>query len=134
MSDKNKYDYLAQRCADLATKYDIPLVTSGEFKKLGGFRRPTTDDLRESIKIVYEAKAILLCYNEVGVKGEAASIYFDIAGRAQKQPIFEVSFGKNKLGGFKGRRFFEFYPEIARFEECGQAETKRYNNLIYSND
>lgn len=133
-SDKMKYDYLAQRVSDMATKFDIPVVTTGEFKKLNGFRRPGLDDLRESVKIKYEAKAILLVYNEVGIKGEGASIYFDRTGKPEKQPIFEVKFGKNKQGGFKGRIFFEFYPEIAYFEPVTPNDAKRFNNLIYSNN
>ena len=133
-SDKMKYDYLAQRVSDMATKYDICVVTTGEFKKLNGFRRPGLDDLRESVKIKYEAKAILLCYNEVTLKGEGATIYFEQQGDANKRPVFEVKFGKNKMGSFKGRLFFEFYPELAYFEECDSETVKRYNNLIYSND
>lgn len=133
-SDKMKYDYLAQRVSDLATKYDICVVTTGEFKKLNGFRRPGLDDLRESVKIKYEAKAVLLCYNEVGLKGESASIYFEQQGDSTKKPVFEVKFGKNKMGSFKGRLFFEFYPDIAFFEEADAQSTKRYNNLIYANE
>lgn len=133
-SDKQKYDYLAQKVSDLATKYDICIVTTGEFKKLNGYRRPGLDDLRESVKIKYEAKAILLCYNEVGLKGEASSIYYEVQGDATKKPVFEVKFGKNKMGSFKGRVFFEFYPELAYFEEADTQSTKRYNNLIYANE
>lgn len=133
-SDKMKYDHLAQRVSDMATRYDIPIITTGEFKKLNGFRRPSTDDLRESVKIIYEAKAILLCHNEVGVKGESASVYYECQGKAEKQPVFEVKFGKNKMGSFKGRLFFEFYPELAFFEPSDKGSAKRYNNLIYSND
>lgn len=133
-SDKQKYDYLAQQVSDLATKYDIPVITTGEFKKLNGFRRPGLDDLRESVKIKYEAKAILLAYNEVGLKGESSSIYYELQGDATKKPVFEVKFGKNKLGSFKGRIFFEFFPELAYFEGADQQATKRYNNLIYANE
>lgn len=133
-SDKMKYDYLAQRVADMATRYDIPLITTGEFKKLNGFRRPGVDDIRESVKIKYEAKAILLCYSEVGVKGESASVYYERQGKAEKQPVFEVKFGKNKMGSEKGRAFFEFYPEIAYFELSDSNDRRKYNNLIYSND
>ncbi len=46
-SDKNKYDYLAQFISDMATELDIPVVCTGEFKKLNGFRRPSIDDIRE---------------------------------------------------------------------------------------
>lgn len=132
-SDKMKYDYLAQRCSDMATLLDIVLISTGEFKKLNGFRRASVEDLRESIKIVYEAKLILICHNEVGLKGESASIYYDRAGMHAKQPVFEVSFSKNKMSSFKGRLFYEFYPEIAYFEEADQAASSKYRNLVFSN-
>jgi replicative DNA helicase len=133
-SDKMKYDYLAQRVSDMATRYDIPLITTAEFKKLNGFRRPGLDDIRESVKIKYEAKAILLCYSEVGVKGESAAVYFERQGVPTKQPVFEVSFKKNKMSGFKGRLFYEFYPEMALFEPADMQSSKKYNNLVYSNE
>lgn len=133
-SDKQKYDYLASFCADMATELDIPLVCSAELKKLNGFRRPGIDDIRESVKIKYEAKSIMMCYNEVSVKGEGASVYFDKAGDPGKQPVYEVKFVKNKFSKFKGRVYFEGYPEMAFFIEADEESTKRYNNVIYSNE
>lgn len=132
-NDKSKYDYMAQRISDMATNYDIPIVCTGEFRKLNGYRRPTPDDLRESIKIVYEAKSILLVYNEVGLKGEAAAVHFLKQGNPAKQPVLEIKIDKNKYTSFKGRLFYEFYPEMAYFEEADQASARRYNNLVYSN-
>jgi replicative DNA helicase len=133
-SDKMKYDYLAQRVKDMSTRYELTIITTGEFKKLNGFRRASVEDLRESIKIVYEASAILICHNEVGIKGESASVYFERQGLPNKQPVFELSFGKNKMSGFKGRLFYEFYPEIAYFEPADKQSTQKYRNLIYSNE
>lgn len=133
-SDKSKYDYLAQYISDMATQLDIPIVCTGEFKKLNGFRRPSIDDLRESVKIKYEAKSVMLCYNEVSLKGEAASVYFEKTGDPAKQPVFEVKFAKNKYSKFKGRVFFEGYPEMAFFVEADEASSKRYNNVVYSNE
>lgn len=132
--DKEKFDYLSKRISDMVTELDIPLVTTAEFKKLNGFRRPSVDDIRETVKIKYEAKAILLCYNEVSLKGEGAAVYYEINGNPNKQPIFEVKFGKNKFSSFKGRLFYEFYPDLAYFEEVDPQNTKRYNALIYSNE
>jgi replicative DNA helicase len=132
MSDKEKYDFMAQWCADIAIKYDIVMICTGEFKKLNGVRRPVPDDLRESVKIKYEAKAILLVYNEVHYKGENSNIYFMKNNNPFKQPIFEVHFAKNKFNTFKGRVFFEFYPEMARMEECDQATQKNFTNQLYS--
>lgn len=133
-SDKSKYDYLAQYVSDLATQLDIPIVCSAEFKKLNGFRRPSIDDIRETVKIKYEAKSVMLCYNEVSLKGEGASVYFNKAGDASKQAVYEVSFAKNKYSKFKGRIYFEGYPEMAYFIEADEESTKRYNNVVYSNE
>lgn len=133
-SDKQKFTYLASFIADMATELDIPIVCSAEFKKINGFRRPSIDDMREAVKIKYEAKSVMLCYNEVSLKGEAASVYFDKAGDPEKQAVYEVQFAKNKYGKFKGRVFFEGYPEMAYFIEADEASSARYNNVIYSNE
>lgn len=132
-SEKTKYEYLAQYVSDMATLLDIPIICTAELRKLNGTRRPIPDDIREATKIKYEAKSIMLVYNEVAVKGDAASIYYEFNNSPIKQPIFEVKIGKNKYSSFKGRLFFEFYPEFAMFQECDSASSKRFSNLIYSN-
>ena len=131
-SDKQKYDYLAQKVSDMATELDVPIVTTGEFRKLNGNRRPGVDDIRESVKIKYEAKSILLVYNEVSAKGEAAQIFYQLNGKPEKQPVFEIKFGKNKYSSFKGRGFCKFFPQMAYFEEASPDDTKYWNNLLYS--
>lgn len=133
-SEKAKYDYLARSVSDMATKLDVPIVCSAEFKKINGYRRPVIDDIREAVKIKYEAKSIMLCYNEVSLKGEAASVYFNKANDPAKQPVYEVQVQKNKFTKFKGRLYFEGYPEMAFFIEADDESTKRYNNVIYSNE
>ena len=132
MSDKEKYDFMAQWCADVSIKYDIIMLCTGELKKINGNRRAMLDDLRESVKIKYEAKAILLVYNEVHYKGENANIYFMRNNNPFKQPIFEVHFAKNKFNTFKGRVFFEFFPEMALMKECDPTTQKNFTNQLYS--
>lgn len=117
----------------MATDLDVPIVCTGEFRKINGYRRPGVDDIRESVKIKYEAKSILLIYNEVSLKGEAAQIFFNLQGKPTKQPIFEVKFGKNKYSSYKGRIFFYFFPEMAYFQPTSAQDTKTFNNLLYSN-
>lgn len=132
--DKQKYDYLAQKCSDLAIKYDIPVICSAELRKLNGNTRPTLDDVREAVKIKYEAKAILLCHNDVHSKGEAANVFFNRKDKpGQKQPVYEVHFAKNKFNSFKGRLFFESWPEMARMEEANEAVSKHYSSIITGN-
>lgn len=131
--DKQKFDYLAQKCADLAIQQDLPLVCTGELRKLNGNNRPTLDDIREAIKIRYEAKAILLCHNDVHSKGEAANVFFNRKDKQGKQPVFEVHVAKNKFSSFKGRIFFESYPEMARMEEADDVSAKHYSSIITGN-
>lgn len=128
---KEKFDALAQWAGDFADKYGVILVCSAELKKLNGNKRAGVDDLRESVKIKYEAKAILLVYNEVHYKAESANIYYNIAGNPHKQPIFEVHFAKNKFNRWKGRLFFEFYPEMAYMKECDPQTQKTFLNIVY---
>lgn len=127
-----KYDYLAQYCADLAIRHNIVLICTGELRKVNGQMRPTSDSIRDSVKIKYEAKAILLCHNDVHYKGEGADVYFERTDKEGKQPVLEVHFAKNKMGSFKGRLFFEQYPELSRVEEADEESAKQYSAKMYS--
>lgn len=131
LADKEKYDKLAQWCADLAIKHNIVIICSAELKKLNGNRRPILDDIREAVKIKYEAKAVLLVYNEVHYKGEGADVFYLKQGNPIKQPVFEVHFAKNKFGTYKGRAFFEFYPEMAFMKECDPVAQKTYSQIVF---
>lgn len=131
LRDKEKYDYLAQYCADMAIRQKCVLLCTGELRKVNGSLRPTTDSIRESVKIKYEAKAILLCHNDVHYKGEAAEVFFKRNDSKLKQPVFEVHFAKNKFSSFKGRCFFESYPEMSRMEEADDASAKHYSSVVF---
>ncbi len=133
-NDKNKYDYIAQTVSDLANTLGIPIICTAELRKLNNYKRPTKEDIRETVKIKYEAKSILVCYNEVGLKGEAAACYWERKGVVEKQPVYEVKVDKNKYNSYKGRLFFEMYPEMAYFEEANAARTAIYTQAVYNTD
>ena len=128
-----KFEHISNELSRMCTQYDIPIICTAEFRKLNGNRRPMVDDLRESGKIAYEAKAIMLCYNEVGLRGEAASVYFS-RGESEyaryKQPVLEVKVGKNKYSSYKGRLFYHFYPERSLLQETDDADTLKYAQMI----
>lgn len=130
--NSSKYDYIADGLSRIATRFDCPIICTAEFRKLNGNRRPKLDDIRESVKIVYEAKAIILCYNEVGLRGQQAGIFWNKPETQDKQPVFEAHIGKNKFGSFKGRIFFEFMPEMSYFKEVPIAGAQRYSQMISS--
>lgn len=125
-----KYDHIADKLSSIATQLDCPILCSAEFRKLNGNRRPTLDDIRESVKIVYEAKAIMLCHNEVGLRGQQAQVYWMSPGNDVNQPVFEVDIRKNKFSSFKNRVFYEFHPSMSYFREVPPAGAQRYIQMI----
>lgn len=132
--DEGKYEAFASRYADLAIKHDIALISTAEFRKLNGYRRPSVDDIRDSAKIKYEAKSIWLCYNEVSLRQEAASIYYQLDGNPSKQPVYELHVAKNKYGSYKGRIFYTFHPAMAYFQEADMAAQKRFIAMLNSGE
>lgn len=129
-SDNQKFDHIAGELSRICTLLDIPIICTAEFRKLNGNRRPTVDDVRESVKIAYEAKAIMLCYNEVGIRGEAASVYWQKPEIPYKQPVMEVKMGKNKYTSYKNRLFFEFMPEMSYLNPVPNERARNYNQMI----
>ncbi len=128
--ESSKYNHIADLLTRMATKFDCPIVCTAEFRKLNGNRRPKLDDIRESTKIGYEAKAILLCYNEVGLRGQQSNIYWMRDDKPDKQPVYEAHVGKNKFGSYKGRLYFEFIPEMSYFREVGDEGAQRYSQMV----
>lgn len=129
-SNNEKYEYIAVELERLSEQYSAPIVCTAELRKLNGNRRPILDDIRETIKIVYKAKAIMLTYNEVGIRGQAADIFWEREGFVEKQPLLEVKVAKNKLGEFKSRLFYEFWPEQSFMTELTTAAAAQYNQRI----
>lgn len=131
-SDKEKYDWLASWCSDLAIKYDIILICTAEIKKLNAPKRCSLDDLKEAVKIKYEAKAVMLVYNDVHYREDNAKIFYTDPNKRGKQPIFEVRFAKNKFHTYKGTIFMRFMPETATMIECSDKEQLDFRGLAYS--
>lgn len=128
--DNAKYDYISKELDDICKKYDVPIVCTAELRKLNGNRRPTMDDVRQSVKIAYVAKAIILCYNEVGLRGEGAQIYWRREGSEEKQMILEARIGKNKFSSFKKQMYFEFDPDMSYLREATKEGAIRYSQMI----
>ncbi|UNY39863.1 replicative DNA helicase [Bacillus phage vB_BauM_KLEB27-3] len=125
-----KYDHIADQLSRIATRFDAPIICTAEFRKINGNKRPTLDDIRETTKIVYEAKAIILCYNEVGIRGQQSKVFYNKEGSDEKQPIFEADVRKNKFSSFKSRIFFEFIPSMSYFREVPKAGAVIYNQQL----
>jgi len=125
-----KYDHIADKLSRICAKYDCPMLCTAEFRKLNGNRRPVLDDIKESGKIVYEAKAVLLSYNEVSYRNQQANVFWTDGDTQQKMPVYEMQVAKSKFGSFKGRLFFEFFPQMSYFREVPEAQVQRYNQMV----
>lgn len=108
----------------------VPVFCTGELKKLNGIRRPILDDLKDTIELQYDASAIMLCYNEVQVKGERAEVYHQILGKDGKQPVLEVHVAKNKLGEYHGRFFYNLYPGYSYIDQVSAEGAKYYSSKM----
>ena len=135
-SDKKRFSQFARALKNLTIDLEIPVWCTAELTK-GSSKdfRPTREDIREANKINYQANMVLMLYNEVGMKNRNASIYYTTKDEPDvKKPVLEVHLDKNKFSPYKGRLYYHFIPEMARFEEASPQQTERYNNLLYSDD
>jgi replicative DNA helicase len=124
------YNTVSDTLGELADLYDLPIVCTAELRKLNGYRRPTPDDLRDTVVLQYRADAILLCYNDVGVKMQMADVFWYKEGSEKKQPILEIHVGKNKISDFKGRLFYQFWADQSFLTEVPEEGANRYNRVI----
>lgn len=137
--DNARYDYIAGELTDLSNRLDAPVLCSAEFRKINGGKRPTREDIRSSGKIAYEAKAILLCHNDVGSKKEQAGVFWELDDQSHKDeeenepvkmPVWEVDLDKNKFGSYKGRMYWRFVPEMSSFFEASDAENVKFTQML----
>jgi hypothetical protein len=115
---------------------------------LGGDRkRPTLDDLKDSIGPQYDANLIFSVWNDLSycaqISGKTSNMYFDRLdlprdpeGNPQKDPIIELSVLKSKMGRMSYNAggmlaLFELYQEQTRAEPILDYNTHmNYVNLI----
>lgn len=132
-SNNEKLDIVARVVKHWTVKYKILIFASTHLRKLNGNRRPTLDDLKESNTLVYEASVIWLIYNDVSANKNSAKVYYveSEGEQAEKRPIIEMDWAKNKKSSYKGRSFNFFSPEHSKAIECDEQISKRYNALVY---
>lgn len=123
-------EYVAKAIKDWTTTYNITVMCTAHMRKTNG-RRPTVDDLKDTVTLQYEANLILLMYNEVGVKEENSGVYWISEDDEKKMPVIEMKFGKNKFSSYKGTIFYEFMPDYSYSVEAPIESGRRYASLIY---
>lgn len=131
---KELNEHIAGQVKDWAVrKLKIPVFGTLHLRKLNQLRRPTLDDLKDSVMFVYEASVVFLVYNDVSKTQQAATIYYNQEERDEKMPILELNWAKNKKSSFKGTTYHYFAPDYSKVTECQKEAMDRYNALIYTN-
>jgi DNA primase len=141
MDERLRFKALSNATKDMAKKEEIPVWATMEYNKAGAWDgRPTNNSIAESAAMEYDANVIIHIYNELHQKGDDAQLYFtrtDHQGRAYKAPRLELIFGKNKIGSFKGKLYFDFYTEQSRYtpvpSSLVQADLERIRQAAQTN-
>jgi replicative DNA helicase len=99
------------------------LVSSINLRKNEG-RRPSMDDIKDSVGTAYDTDLALLMYNELPVRGDKSKIYFlredpDLPEevKTRKYPVVECRIAKNKFSDNKGYIWYEFHTYGTYFNE-----------------
>lgn len=124
------HGYIAEEVKRLTTDYDVTIMGTAHIRKNGN-KRPVTEDLKDGNRLEYEVELLCMLHNEVGIKEEAADIYWLGEDEEKKMPVLEIRFAKNKLSDFKGTRFYEMIPAYSHFVEAPEEACKRYSSLVY---
>lgn len=132
LTTNEKVDIAAKTVKDWSTELDIMIFASMHLRKLNTDKRPTTDDLKESNTLEYEANVCFLIYNDVSRNKEGAKVYHTRDDEPEKLPVLEIDWAKNKQSSYKGRSFCYFSPEYSKAVECSEEANVRFNAMIMS--
>ena len=133
-SSTKKIEEVSKFIKQLTVDLDIMIFASTHLRKLNGNRRPTTDDLKESNTLLFEASVVWLIFNDVSKNKGGADIYWNDSNvEGNKGAIIEIDWGKNKKSSYKGRTFTKFMPNFSLCKECSKDDGNRYDSQIYQN-
>lgn len=100
---------ISNHVKNLSTAYGATLITTVEYKKIYDDSMPRNSDIADSRAIEYDSTCVLHLHNDVHVKGaDKAVLVHEHEG--VNYPRVRVGFGKNKISGYEGREFLDFFP------------------------
>lgn len=128
---KERNEKTAKWAKGLAKKFDMPVFGTTHLRKVNGNRRPTTDDLKDTVEYHYESSVMFLVYNDVSKNKEAANVSYNNANREGLSPVIELDWAKNKNSSYKGRTYYYFVPEESRLSEAKQDAKRSFDAIVY---
>lgn len=112
------FDKLSYHMKEIQNRFNIPLVSTVELRKINHLGRPTSDDMKETGSLDYDSDVQLLLHNDFRMKdGKTelkARIYkeeFILATDRDAEvetvfPIIEANLKKNKIGGGREEKVY----------------------------
>ena len=119
---RDKYSRISAQLKELTTKYNIPLISIVELRKLQN-SRPSTQDIKETVNIEYDSDMIWLLHQEYHNSRDSFMVkQINSMSGTKIIPVDELIVAKNKEGDFKGSIYMYFLTEISRFEDVPENE------------
>ena len=117
----------SKRMKNLATHEHICVISTLELNKIPHGQEPTLRDISETGKIEYDCNLILLLHNEVHEHGDRATIFheFDEGEGMMRMPRIKCRLAKNKVSGFKGEVYMDFFPGSSSFKCVSNDDVKK---------
>lgn len=130
--EKDRNTAISQLVKKYATsEIKCPIFGTAHVRKNSG-KRVLVNDLKESGRYEYDAKAIFLVTNDVSRNGQNAEIYYTAANSEQKLPVLELYWAKNKQSSFKERTYCFFSPEFSLAKEVSKEQAAIFDATIYA--
>lgn len=117
-----RFTKISEELKRITVEHELVTFATVELRKLNHNGRPSLDDIKESVDIIYDANVVYMLHNDLHSKQGDTELKWEMDGK--HYPIIEMSVPKNKLSAFKGRIYYRFVPEQAYFRECVPSEQK----------
>jgi DNA primase len=116
--ERIRFKELSKRIKDMATKHHCCIITTIEYKKIESGKEATNNDIGETGQIEYDANLIAHLHNDMHERDERAVYvhyhkYDDI--HEERLPRLQMKITKNKITGFKGKLWLDFFPACSDF-------------------
>lgn len=122
-----RFTRISEELKKITVEQELVTFATVELRKLNHSGRPTLDDIKESVDIIYDSNVVYMLHNDLHSKQGKTDLKFEMSGK--QYPVIEMSVQKNKLSAFKGKIYFRFIPEQAYFFECVPGEQEEFSKV-----
>lgn len=126
---RQRFTMISSRIKDLTTIYNIPILNVMELRKFADSndKRPTLQDIKETVDIEYDCDLIWLFHQPLHVKHDTDMVWqYNDPDHPEwgemTMPYNELDFAKNKESAFKGLIHLKFITHKSTFEEATKDE------------